>query len=72
MNDVVSKVGSPCVDNCCLNEEDICLGCFRSLEEILNWHAATDPQRQTVIATAQRRKEKHRHKYNFDGDFYSE
>jgi len=72
MSDIKSKVGSPCVDNCCLNEEDFCLGCFRSLQEILNWHAATDQERQITIAMAQGRKEKHRRKYNLDGQFYSE
>lgn len=72
MNDVVSKIGSPCIDNCCLNEEDICLGCFRSLKEILNWHAATDQQRQAIIVTAQNRKEQHRRKFNFDGDVHAQ
>lgn len=28
---------SPCVRNCCLDENDICLGCYRSLSETLNW-----------------------------------
>lgn len=31
---------SPCVRNCCLNDDDICLGCFRSLDEIRNWAGA--------------------------------
>ena len=31
------EVPSPCVRRCCLTDDDICLGCFRSLEEILRW-----------------------------------
>ncbi|WP_239649575.1 DUF1289 domain-containing protein [Methylocucumis oryzae] len=26
----VTKIDSPCVRNCCLNNDDVCLGCFRS------------------------------------------
>ncbi|MCL1089515.1 DUF1289 domain-containing protein [Shewanella profunda] len=36
---------NPCVRNCCLNEQDICLGCFRHLNEILAWRAMTDEDR---------------------------
>ncbi|MCK5359347.1 MAG: DUF1289 domain-containing protein, partial [Gammaproteobacteria bacterium] len=28
-NNDIATVASPCVDNCCLNEEDVCMGCFR-------------------------------------------
>ncbi|MEO1926243.1 MAG: DUF1289 domain-containing protein, partial [Gammaproteobacteria bacterium] len=30
MTDEVENIQSPCVRNCCLNEDDICLGCRRS------------------------------------------
>ncbi|MCL1045758.1 DUF1289 domain-containing protein [Shewanella electrodiphila] len=29
---------SPCVGNCCLDQQDICLGCHRTHQEILAWH----------------------------------
>jgi len=47
---------SPCVRNCCLNEEDICLGCFRSIDEILQWSNATAQQKQKIIQLANARK----------------
>jgi predicted Fe-S protein YdhL (DUF1289 family) len=37
MTDEVENIQSPCVRNCCLNEDDICLGCRRSLSEIIAW-----------------------------------
>ncbi|MBV1930369.1 MAG: DUF1289 domain-containing protein [Porticoccaceae bacterium] len=57
------NISSPCIRNCCLNEEDICLGCFRSLDEILQWRAVTDPQKQEIIRLAEVRHTQHRLKY---------
>jgi predicted Fe-S protein YdhL (DUF1289 family) len=39
---------NPCVRNCCLDDKKICIGCGRSLPEILEWHDA-DPKRQQAI-----------------------
>ncbi|PPD29549.1 MAG: DUF1289 domain-containing protein [Methylomonas sp.] len=56
-------VPSPCVRNCCLNEQDICLGCFRSLEEICGWSQADDQKRKQILAnTTQRRMNSSRKK----------
>jgi|GEM_PF-505000 len=49
-------IASPCVRNCCLNEEDICLGCFRSLDEITGWYQADDAARRIILLEADRRK----------------
>lgn len=47
---------SPCVRNCCLDEKDICMGCYRSLEEILNWHQASDDEKNEILTLCQLRK----------------
>lgn len=53
----VSEVtGSPCIRNCCLDEEDICMGCYRSLEEILIWHKASDDEKSEILTLCQLRK----------------
>jgi len=49
---------SPCIRHCCLDDNDICLGCFRSLEEIKQWQAVSEKQKQIVLATAASRKAK--------------
>ncbi len=49
-------VPSPCIRNCCLDKQDICLGCFRSLQEITGWGAATDLQRTEILARVAERK----------------
>ena len=47
------NVESPCVRRCCLSDADVCLGCFRTLDEILNWLNSTDEQRRVVVDQAQ-------------------
>ncbi len=42
-------LSSPCVAQCKLNNEDVCVGCHRTLDEIVNWQAYTEQQRATVI-----------------------
>ena len=50
------EVSSPCVRNCCLNAEDICIGCFRHINEILAWtNYKTDEKRVVVNTCIQRR-----------------
>ncbi len=49
-------IASPCVRNCCLNEEDVCLGCFRHIDEILAWGTATNEQKAAYLALAEGRK----------------
>lgn len=51
-------IESPCVRNCCLNDEDICLGCFRSLREITRWGTVDDHGKQLILeSVAQRKKD---------------
>jgi hypothetical protein len=45
------------VGNCCLNDELICLGCFRSLDEIRDWGIADDHRRRIILQNANLRGE---------------
>ena len=51
----VSTVASPCVRDCCLDEADVCMGCGRTLEDILRWHAASDEEREAILVAAKQR-----------------
>ncbi|MEH6445484.1 MAG: DUF1289 domain-containing protein [Oceanospirillaceae bacterium] len=53
------RTTSPCVRNCCLDEQDICIGCFRSVEEICAWSAMSTEQQLAVIELARARKKQH-------------
>ncbi|SEL80922.1 Predicted Fe-S protein YdhL, DUF1289 family [Colwellia chukchiensis] len=55
-----SQVASPCVRNCCLNERDICLGCFRSLDEIMAWQKLEDSAKQKVLDLCRQRQQQAR------------
>lgn len=47
---------SPCVDICELNNDDICTGCFRSLDEIGLWSGYSDQDKRRVLENTQQRK----------------
>jgi len=51
-----AMVQSPCVSNCCLDNDDICLGCHRSLDEITGWHSADRKKRLQNLELCHQRK----------------
>lgn len=57
MNEGEAAVQSPCVRNCCLDENEVCLGCGRALNEITGWNEASDAQRRAILARAARRRD---------------
>lgn len=56
-----TDVPSPCVRNCCLDDDDVCLGCGRTIQEILAWQQATMDERLAIIERASMRKAPNRH-----------
>ncbi len=50
------ELASPCVRNCCLDEQDVCLGCGRLLSEILVWREASRTDRETILELAAQRR----------------
>jgi predicted Fe-S protein YdhL (DUF1289 family) len=45
----MDKSTSPCISICRLNDEDVCIGCYRTSEEIRNWIYLDEDQRQAVV-----------------------
>ena len=54
-----TKLNSPCIRNCCLDEKDICLGCHRSMLEILAWADADKNKRIEILVNCQKRQAEH-------------
>ena len=52
-----SSPASPCIRQCCLDEQDICVGCFRTIEEIIHWSASSDAEKTQIIERCKQRKE---------------
>lgn len=51
-------VESPCIDICNLDAAGrVCIGCYRSRDEIAAWPGMDDSQRLAVLAAANRRCE---------------
>ena len=50
---------SPCIRICCLDDNDMCLGCFRTLDEIKDWRAADNPARERILQRCAQRREAH-------------
>ncbi len=42
-------VASPCVHVCALDDEDICIGCQRSVSEITRWSLMDNSERREVL-----------------------
>lgn len=54
-----NEVASPCIRNCCLNEDDVCLGCFRHVEEICEWGLADNERRKIILYNSNKRRVDH-------------
>lgn len=52
------RVQSPCVRQCCLDDETlVCLGCLRTLDEIMAWGEASDEERLRILEAVARRRQ---------------
>jgi predicted Fe-S protein YdhL (DUF1289 family) len=47
---------------CCLDDNDICLGCFRSLDEIKNWTQVDEQTRERFLTNAKNREQQYQQK----------
>lgn len=45
----VSTVPSPCVSICALDDQDVCVGCYRTGMEISHWGSMTDDEKKAVM-----------------------
>jgi len=48
---------SPCVRNCCLDEQDVCLGCFRHLDEIIGWQGCSNAEKKAIQRKSEKRRQ---------------
>jgi predicted Fe-S protein YdhL (DUF1289 family) len=48
---------SPCIAICALDNDDVCVGCYRTAEEITDWFMANSEQKREVLRRARERME---------------
>ncbi|MDV2856887.1 MULTISPECIES: DUF1289 domain-containing protein [Oceanimonas] len=53
----MSAVASPCIGYCKLNDDRVCAGCFRHVDEIAGWQEKPDTEKQTIIERCAERKQ---------------
>ncbi|MEC4089038.1 DUF1289 domain-containing protein [Pseudoalteromonas rubra] len=49
-------VPSPCIRHCCLDDNDVCVGCYRTLNEIMTWQSCDNEQKRAVLRACETRK----------------
>lgn len=60
-----STIKNPCIHVCTLDENNICMGCYRTKEEIRGWIHFTDEEKLSVLKKTEERK-KNSEKDNYD------
>lgn len=48
--DRAATTESPCVQICVIDEDGLCVGCARTLDEIANWGLLSVAQRHAIMA----------------------
>jgi predicted Fe-S protein YdhL (DUF1289 family) len=50
MNNIIDKTPTCCVGKCKLNPiEHYCMGCWRTLDQIINWAEYTQSEKQRIL-----------------------
>lgn len=55
----MADIHKPCIKRCSLNEEEICLGCFRTFDDMLQWNKASIEEKKEMLKIAAQRKIAH-------------
>ena len=58
MTDMTQPVKSPCIEVCSLNNQDICIGCYRPANEIIEWFSAPNERKREILASVDQRRSK--------------
>ena len=51
-----SPIESPCI-SVCRYENEVCVGCGRTVDDITNWYDMTDKQKQAVLNRIEKESE---------------
>lgn len=53
---MTNTIESPCIAVCALDEDDVCIGCYRTGDEITDWFMADDAERREIIKRCEQRR----------------
>jgi len=60
----IPTIEKPCIRQCTLNDEEICMGCFRTFNDMLKWHKSSIEEKKHVLQLAEERSIAHTNKVN--------
>lgn len=46
---------SPCIAVCVLDERDVCVGCYRTAEEITDWFMSSGDEKREILRKSRER-----------------
>ena len=49
-------ISSPCIGKCRLGPDKICIGCYRTINEITVWSQVDDETRKVILDTIENRR----------------
>lgn len=52
-----AEPASPCISVCALDSDDVCMGCFRSADEITDWFLADAKEKREILKRAAERRD---------------
>lgn len=55
----INKIESPCIRQCTLDNHDICLGCYRHIDEIVGWLKKSEQEKKSILENCEKRKLSH-------------
>lgn len=56
---MIATIEKPCIKKCNLNEDEVCLGCFRTFKDMCQWHKATVEVKEIILVKAKERCEEY-------------
>ncbi len=56
MTEPPQPVKSPCIEVCSLNDQDVCIGCYRTANEIIEWFSASDERKRAILSAVNERR----------------
>lgn len=59
-NNNIPTINRPCIRKCNLDENEICLGCFRTFDDMRSWHRSSLEEKLNMLSLANKRKERHK------------
>ncbi|MCC5851967.1 MAG: DUF1289 domain-containing protein [Alkalimonas sp.] len=57
----MSRIESPCIACCKLDQHKVCIGCYRHIGEIANWNRKSEAELAAIMQQVAKRKQQYAH-----------